>query len=483
MPLYLNLLGGELFGIFGFFMLLQSWFVILDAGLTPTFSRQVAFIKGKNLEMPGIKQLTRNFEIIFIVTAVLIFFVIFSLNNFLSSNWIKAEETSQDVISAAIFVMGLMVPLRWITGLYRSGIIGFEDQVWVNKASMIFISLRMMGGLLLLFYVEKNIIFLLLIHLFVFAIELFIFAIRFYSRMPKNQLKASASIFKWSSFINLIPFSLSIGYTTILWVMVSQFDKLILSGILNLDHFGYFSLLVMIANGVMLMSAPVSAAILPRMTNFVANEKETDLKNLYATSSQFVALLISCLAATLILFGEEILFIWTRNEDATIWISSVMPLFILSSAVLSLAAFSYYLQTAYGSLKLHVLGETISAILFLPTIYFAAINYGVMGVGCATLIFRLIWFLVWTPIVHKKFLKGFHLSWLFKRIIPTSFFAIIISVLLKTTLFNEIYENTFLALMQLISFGILSLILTALFISDFRKYTINFVSNLFKKIT
>ncbi len=483
MPLYLDLLGGELFGIFGFFLLLQSWFVILDAGLTPTFSRQVAFIKGNNSEMPGIKQLTRNFEIVFVVTAFLIFLLIFNSNSFLSINWIKAEQTSQDIISTAIFVMSLMIPLRWMTGLYRSGILGFEDQVWLNKASMIFISLRMIGGLLFLIFFEKNIIHLLIIHLLFFALELIFFAIRFYLSLPKNQLKISASFFEWNYFIKLIPFSLSIGYTTILWVLVSQFDKLILSGILKLEQFGYFTMLIMITNGVMLMSAPISAAILPRMTNYVAKEKYEKLKNLYSTSSQLVVLIITSLAATLIFFGDEILYIWTRNEAATEWIGSVMPLFVLSSAVLSLAAFSYYLQTAYGSLKLHVIGETISAGLFLPIIYFSAMNFGVMGVGLAMLIFRFFWFMVWTPVVHKKFLNDFHLAWLFQKIIPTCFSTIIISSLLKISLFTGAFESTFLALSQITIFLALTLTLSALLIKEFRKFIVSNVSNLFQKIT
>ena len=44
-PFYLEYLGAEAYGLVGFFALVQSWMALLDMGLSPTLSREVAKIK------------------------------------------------------------------------------------------------------------------------------------------------------------------------------------------------------------------------------------------------------------------------------------------------------------------------------------------------------------------------------------------------------------------------------------------------------
>ena len=41
-PIYIRLLGIEAYGLVGVFAVLQSWLAILDLGLTPTLSREMA---------------------------------------------------------------------------------------------------------------------------------------------------------------------------------------------------------------------------------------------------------------------------------------------------------------------------------------------------------------------------------------------------------------------------------------------------------
>ena len=42
-PFYIKYLGIELYGLVGFFAILQAWFLLIDMGIVPTLSREMAF--------------------------------------------------------------------------------------------------------------------------------------------------------------------------------------------------------------------------------------------------------------------------------------------------------------------------------------------------------------------------------------------------------------------------------------------------------
>jgi len=122
-----------------------------------------------------------------------------------------------------------------------------------------------------------------------------------------------------------------------------------------------------------------------------------------------------------IAFNSKVLVLmWTGNETAASWAEEVLFWFALGNGLLAVGAFQYYLQFAYGKLKLHVLGSTISACIQIPVIAYAAIHYGAIGAAKAWFGVRLIFFLCWTPIVHSKFRQGFHKIWLLKGVLLVS---------------------------------------------------------------
>jgi O-antigen/teichoic acid export membrane protein len=218
--------------------------------------------------------------------------------------------------------------------------------------------------------------------------------------------------FDWSAVRSVAPFALSIAYTAGIWVLVTQTDKLVLSGVLSLAEFGYFSLVALVAGGITMLSGPISQAIMPRMTMLLAQGKTDEMLRYYSQGSQMVALISFSVALMIGLYAEPLLYAWTGDREAANWGAEVLLWFALGNGVLAIGAFQYYLQSCFGQLRLHVIGSTISAVIQVPLIYFAAVNYGAVGAGIAWFSFRTLWFLWWTPIVHSRFVPGFHLKWL-----------------------------------------------------------------------
>ncbi|WP_201542668.1 lipopolysaccharide biosynthesis protein [Psychrobacter faecalis] len=476
-PFYLQYLGAEAYGLVGFFALMQAWMNLLDLGLSPTLGRQAAYARGTENGFEFFKKLLKSFEVIFLGLAIIVFLSIFFTKDWLAVEWIKSESLKTSTLTYCIGLMGVMIGLRWLVGLYRSGINGLEDQVWLNIANIVVTSLKFLGALFLLKFITHDVRHFFEYQLFISLIEIGAFMYRFYSRLPATIYKPKIIDFDTSVVKSIAPFALGIAYTAGIWVLVTQTDKLVLSGILTLSEYGYFSLVALVAGSVTILSGPISQAILPRLTLLYSQNKKKELLEIYGNASQLAILITLSVASMVGFYSKPLLYAWTGNIEASEWGASILFWFALGNGVLGISAYQYYLQVAFGDLKLHVIGSTISAIIQVPLIYYAAKIYGAYGAGVAWFSFRTIWFFTWTPIVHKRFIPGFHLKWLLTQILPIAITVIITSYLITTLLPLDLNQNRFILFIQMIGLGILLLLLSLPSSKFIRKSFLSILTN------
>jgi O-antigen/teichoic acid export membrane protein len=424
LPLYLQYLGAEAFGLVGFFTVLQSWMQLLDMGMSPMLSRQSAYTRGQGKNYLVLKKLLRSLELIVLSLAIVIALSIAAGSTWIANTWLNVSSIDLMKVTYCIVLMGVMIGLRLLASLYRSGIQGIENQVWLNVANVILVTVKFIGALLLLHYITQDIVYFFVYQLLISIIELMVLATMFYSSLPPTE-KVGVGFF-WDSIKPMLPFAGGIAYTAGIWVLFTQLDKIILSNVLPLSEYGYFTLVAVIATGITQLSSPISKAILPRMTNLLSQNKEREMLLIYRKSTQFMTVIMLPLAGMIALFSTELLYVWTGDKMAAEWAGPILFWFALGNGILAISAFQFYLQFAHGKLKMHVIYNTISAIIQIPLIIFVAFEYGALGVGLVWFTLRLLSFVVWTPIVHSKFAPGIHWPWILKDIGP---------IFISTTLF------------------------------------------------
>lgn len=64
LPLYIQYLGVEAYGLVGVFAMLQAWLVILDLGMSPTLGREMARFTAGAHSAQSIRDLLRSLELI-----------------------------------------------------------------------------------------------------------------------------------------------------------------------------------------------------------------------------------------------------------------------------------------------------------------------------------------------------------------------------------------------------------------------------------
>lgn len=415
LPAYLKYMGSEAYGLVGFFTMLQTVFTLLDMGLTPTVARETARFRGGATDALSYRRLFRALQIIFFAVALAGGGAMFVSSGLISDNWLNVQTLPLAQVKVALQLMAAGVAFRWMSGLYRGCISGSECLVWLGGFNAFMATLRFVGVLPLLIWVGHTPILFFTYQLLVAVVELAGLAAKCYRVLPVVPQGQSLGWSPANLFVPIKPvlkFSLSIAFTSSVWVLVTQTDKLVLSKILPLAEYGYFTVVVLVASGIMIVSGPISSAILPRMTRLQAEGQEDQLIEIYRRATQLVVVLVIPVALVLVFFAQQVLWAWTGNVDLAVKSAPVLALYAAGYGILAVGAFPYYLQYAKGNLRLHLIGNVLLAVLLIPSIVLAATHYGMAGAGWAWLISNAVYFVVWTPLVHRRFAPGLHSKWL-----------------------------------------------------------------------
>jgi O-antigen/teichoic acid export membrane protein len=409
-PLYLKYVGAEAYGLVGFFSMLQAWFNLLDLGLTPTMARETARFRGGALDALTFRRFVRALEGLFFVLALFGGGILLLLSGLLATNWLNVQQLPTSEVLFSIKMMSIAVSFRWMSGLYRGQISGSERLVWLSGYNSIIATMRFGGVLLVLIFIGTTPSVFFSYQLCVALIELAGLMVMSYRLLPSIP-EGERSAWSWAPLKPVLRFSLTIAFTTSVWVLVTQTDKLVLSKILSLAEYGYFSLAVLVANGVMMISGPISSAIMPRMAKMEAEGDHAGLIRIYRQSTQLVAVIAGSACVTVAFCAEPLLLAWTGDKVLARHAVSILVLYAIGNGVLAISAFPYYLQYAKGNLRLHLIGNAGFIVLLIPSIIWSASHYGGVGAGYAWLVMNIIYFIAWVPFVHNKFEPGLNTPW------------------------------------------------------------------------
>lgn len=416
LPLYIKYMGAESYGLVGFFTMLQAWFALLDLGLTPTIARETARYHGGSMSALHYRQLFRALSTIFVAIAAIGGTALWLLAEPIAYKWLQVEALSMSEVVVAVQSMAVSVALRWLGGLYRGVITGSERLVWLSSFSAIIATLRFPAVFITMWQLGFTPTVFFWHQLAVAIIEV----LGLY--LMSNRLKpivTNSEVIGWSiqPVKPVLKFALTIAFTSSVWVLVTQTDKLILSGILPLAEYGFFTLAVLVASGIMILSAPVSTVIMPRMARLHAEGKYDEMIQVYRNATQLVSVVAGSASLTIAFFAEPFLYAWTGDKAIASNTAPILTLYALGNGVLAVSAFPYYLQYALGNLRYHLIGNLVTVVTLIPTIIWAASEHGGVGAGSAWLSINGLYLILWVGYVHHKLQPGLHVGWLSKDIL------------------------------------------------------------------
>ncbi len=402
MPLYIKYLGMEAYGLIGVFAILQAWLTLLDMGMTPTLNREMARFKAGAICAEAIINLLRSVEWICMGLSLLIVTAIWFVAPLLSSVWLKVDKLPTEVVVQAIIIMGFVIASRLWEEVYRGTIRGMQEQVWLNIAQAFLATLRWVGALAVIVFVSSTIQAFFLWQGLVSIFSVIVYSYKTYQWLPNSVRSGRFSI---DVIKGVWRFAGGMIVITLLSLLLTQIDKVLLSGLLSLEQFGYYALAGVVVGGLAQLIMPMNAAIYPRFTELITRNDIAALTKTYHESCQLMAAIIVPPALVLSAFAKPVLLLWTGDAELTAEVAPILSILVLGTMLNAFLNVPYMLQLAYGWTKLTMMVNVVAVSIIIPAILLVVPRYGAIGAA---------W--IWVALNAGYLLIAVH--FMYRRLIP-----------------------------------------------------------------
>jgi O-antigen/teichoic acid export membrane protein len=416
-PLYLKYMGSEAYGLVGFFAMLQAWFGVLDLGLTPTIARESARYHGGGISALDYRRVFRAMSMLFASVALCGGLLLVFLAEPIALHWLKVTVLPMSEVVLAVQVMAACVALRWMGGLYRGVVSGSERLVWLSGFNAAIATIRFAGVFLSMWWWGFNVVVFFWHQLLVAGLECIGLVWATYRLLPSSGRLRGRVGWSIAPVRPLVRFAITIAFTSTVWVLVTQTDKLILSGVLTLAEYGYFSVAVLVASSITLITGPISSSIMPRMARLQAEGRDKEIHELYCKSTQLTAVVAGSIAVTLVVCAGPLLVAWTGDRRLAEAAVTTLQLYAIGNGLLAIGAFPYYLQYARGDLRYHLIGNLLMTLILIPAIVLAATRFGALGAGLVWVATNFLYLFFWVAYVHSQIFPRQHWPWLRDQVI------------------------------------------------------------------
>jgi O-antigen/teichoic acid export membrane protein len=407
-PIYIRLLGLEAYGLIGIFALLQTWLSLLDFGLTPAVGREMARFLGGGHDPQSIRDLLRSIELAAIAVALTTAGVVWVSSGWLSVAWLHFDTLRQPEVAFALGIMGIVAGSRFVEGIYRSSAIGLQRQVSLNAIMVIWATVRSVGAVVVLALVAPTATNFFLWQAFVSALSVGSMAVLVHRSLPSAPRRSGLS---FRPLTNVWRFAAGTLAITLLGLILSQLDKLILSTLLSLGTFALYSVAQTVASSVRVLAQPIDQAAYPRMTQLYEENNQLELAALYHKAAQFNSVVMGGVGIFVAVFGDRLLALWTADSDLAAKVYPVLWILAIGMILNGMVNTPYYLQLAAGWTSLLVKVNAAMVVLFVPVIVVLTQQFQMTGAASAWVALNVAYLVVVARLVHRRLLIGELRAW------------------------------------------------------------------------
>ena len=471
-PLYIHYLGIEAYGLIGLFAVIQAWLALLDMGMTPTLSREMARFTAGEHSGQSIRDLLRSIEIIVAGIALLIAVGIWLAAEWLASDWLQAETLPLPIVVQAFAIMGVVTALRFVENIYRSTVVGLQQQVLLNLINAIMATLRGVGAVVILVWFSATIQAFFIWQGFISITTVVVLVIATYQAIPEKQL---CGHFSFLALSNVGRFAGGMMGITFLSLLLTQIDKILLAKLLPLSEYGYYALAFAVAAILYQFIGPITQAFYPRLCELQAKGETEQFYEAYHKGAQLVTVVAGSAALVGILFADTLLRLWTQDEALVDRTATLLSVLMLGNLLNGLMWIPYQAQLAYGWTSYTFWVNVVSVFIIVPAVWWFTPVYGAVGAA---------W--IWVALNAGYVFIGIH--FMYRRILITEkwywyWFDIFIPLsagLATVSVIKWLFPETEGIIMQL-SKLVISSIVTLLVVAVSTKYTRVIVWNYCKR--
>jgi O-antigen/teichoic acid export membrane protein len=412
-PFYIDYLGIEAYGVIGFFITLQSVLLLLDMGLSPTVSREVArtgaagsFLRAANF--------LHSVAIVYWILAIAIFAAFLPLAPLIATYWLDPRQFDASEISSAVLLMGLVIAVRFPHSIYRGALIGAERLVLANTINMVMITVSSVGAILVLALINSSlVVFFLWQAICGAALTFLMHRAAWRTIVPEKDREEKKPLrFEKQALQKVWRFTAGMTVVGIGGVVLLQLDKILISATLPLEDYGAYMVAALAGSVFSAVFMPVFNVIYPRMVALVESQDTAALISLYRKGSRALGIVLFPLSMVLGVYSEPFVALWTGDHALAEKVAPLILCLSVGFAINGVMHFPYALQLAYGRPRIALYNSVALMIVMVPLTLFLIGRYGLVGGAASWMIVQIIYLFLGCWLTHQTLLVGTGHKWL-----------------------------------------------------------------------
>ncbi len=414
-PLQVRYIGIEGYGLVGIFASMQVWFALLDMGIAPAISREMARFSAGAHTPRSISELFRSLELVYLGLATAVAAIVALGSPWIAAHWIRAESLPVSTVAQTLVLIGSVAALRWIGAFYRGVLVGLQRQVWLSGFNAVFATLRGGAVVLVLAWISPTVYAFFLFQGLVGVLEILLLALsgarRILPRVP------DAARFSMTALRQVWRFAGGMAVITVIAIVLTQVDKLVLSKLLPLSQFGYYMLAYTAASVLHLMTTPVGNAAYPRLTELVTGGDADALAAAYHNLSQTLTVVLVPITLVMALFPMHVLLLWTHDPSIASAAAPLFSMLLIGNMLNGLYFIPYNLQLAHGWTRFTIKVNVIALLVLVPAIYVGVSRFGPTAAAAAWILLNASYVFVAVPLMHRRLLQREKWRWYWKDVL------------------------------------------------------------------
>lgn len=407
-PVYIRYLGIEAYGLIGIFAILLAWLALLDAGLNIPLAREMAGFTGGARPPADLRDLLRSIEVVAATAALVVAAAVHFGAEWLSTHWLRTEHLPPQQVALAFSWMGAVTALRILESVYRSCLLGLQRQVEYNLLNTSMATLRGAGAVAVLAWVSPTLEAFFAWQGLMSLVFLALLWLRARRALPPSPRPPAFSVAQLRSIGVFAGGTMTI---TFLGLLLTQTDKVLLSRLLSLAEYGYYTLASLVAGALYVLVSPVTQAWFPRLSQLHAAGDHVRLARTFHEGAQIVSVILGSAGIVLAAFSETFLLLWTGDPELSRQTWPVLSLLGLGTVLNGLMWMPHQAQLAHGWAGLGVRINGAAVVLIVPAILWATPRFGAIGAAWVWVLLNAGYVVVTAHFMHRKILRSEKLKW------------------------------------------------------------------------
>lgn len=413
-PVYIATLGAEGYGIVGFFIVAQAWLPLLDMGMLPAVNREFARFAAGAHDGKSIRNILRSIELLCLIPALVIVIAAFFGTASIVDHWLKIETLPTGNVMFSLNMIALVIGLRLFEGVYRGALLGAGLQTEYNMVTVVMGTLRHVGAVAMLKLVSPTVVVFFIWQAVISLVTVGVLCVLTYRYLSPVKGRGR---FSRSAIASIWAFATTSALTTMLGLVLSQTDKVLLSRLLPLASFGVFTLALTACSVLPLLLNPICTAVYPRLVECATRGDGTELSRLYHQGSQLLAVLVIPVSLTLAFFSFDVMRAWTGSTEIAATAGKILSWYVIGGMFSAIVQLPAQLQLAHGWTSLAAGLNLVAAALLVPLLLLTVPRFGMPAAAIIWAALNLGYLVFMVGIMHRRLLIGEQWRWYGKSVI------------------------------------------------------------------